>query len=249
MNYSRHSIKKVLSHLKSGKISKAAAFKKLEHFPFADMGFAKIDFHRSLRKGFPEVVYAPGKKASDIEEISKKIVGSGDTLLITKATPALYDRLAKAIPQAKFDETAKMIYFQKRRPSQKKNTVLIITAGTSDIPVAEEAALTSELLGSRVEKLYDVGVAGIHRLVDRLPLIKKAKVIIVVAGMEGALASIVGGLSANPVIAVPTSVGYGASFGGLSPLLTMLNCCSPGVCVMNIDNGFGAGYFANLINR
>lgn len=247
MNYSRRSIKRVLSRLKKGKISQSSAFKKLEHLPFADMGFAKIDFHRSVRKGFPEAIYAPGKKASDIEEISKKIVASGNTLLITKAAPALYDHLARVIPQLRFDETARMIYFQKRRPAKKKNSVLIITAGTSDIPVAEEAALTLELLGGRVEKLYDVGVAGIHRLVDRLPLIKKAKVIIVVAGMEGALASIVGGLSASPVIAVPTSVGYGASFGGLSSLLTMLNSCSPGVCVMNIDNGFGAGYFANLI--
>ena len=249
MDYSKRSIKKVLTHLKSGKISHRAAFKKLEHFPFHDMGFAKIDFHRAVRKGFPEVVFAPGKKDRDIAEIAKRIIASGSTLLITKATPELYGRLHTVIPDLRFDENARMIYFRKRITRPKKNAVLIVTAGTSDIPVAEEAALTLELFGNRAEKLYDVGVAGIHRVVGNIPLLKKAKVIIVVAGMEGALASIIGGLVACPVIAVPTSIGYGASFGGLSPLLTMLNSCAPGVCVMNIDNGFGAGYFAGLINK
>lgn len=254
MDYSKRSIKKVLSHLKKGNISQSSAFKKLEHFPFHDIGFAKIDFHRAVRKGFPEVVYAPGKSNSDIAEISKKILASGNTLLITKATPVLYEYLSKIIPQIKFEEPAKIIYYrkvksQKSKPKSKKNPVLVITAGTSDIPVAEEASLTLDILDNRVQKLYDVGVAGIHRLVDKMDLIKKAKVIIVAAGMDGALASIVGGLTSSPVIAVPTSVGYGASFGGLSSLLTMLNSCSPGVCVMNIDNGFGAGYFANLINK
>lgn len=258
MDYSRHSVKRILSHLKKGKISQALAFKKLEHFPFQDIGFAKIDFHRAVRKGFPEVIYAPGKRNSEIAEISKRIVASGNTLLITKAVPALYEYLAKIIPQVEFDEPARMIYYKASAKSgsafggkneKRKAPVLVITAGTSDIPIAEEASLTLDILGNRVQKLYDVGVAGIHRLVDKMDLIKKAKVIIVVAGMEGALASIIGGLTSSPVIAVPTSVGYGASFGGLSSLLTMLNSCSPGVCVMNIDNGFGAGYFANLINR
>lgn len=248
MDYSKHSIKKVLSHLKKGKISQASAFKRLEHFPFQDIGFAKIDFHRSVRKGFPEVIFAPGKRNSEVAEISKRIIASGNTLLITKATPVLYEYLARIIPQVRFEEPARMIYYLRGRPAKKRSPVLVITAGTSDIPVAEEASLTLDILGNRVQKLYDVGVAGIHRLVDKMDLVKKAKVIIVVAGMEGALASIVGGLTSSPVIAVPTSIGYGASFGGLSSLLTMLNSCSPGVCVMNIDNGFGAGYFANLIN-
>ncbi|MDD5072771.1 MAG: nickel pincer cofactor biosynthesis protein LarB [Candidatus Omnitrophica bacterium] len=249
MDYSRRSIKKVLSHLKDGRISRGAAFKKFEHFPFHDMGFAKIDFHRAIRKGFPEVIFAPGKKDRDIAEIAKRIIASGNTLLITKASPELYGYLRISIPVLKFNEDARMIYYARKRPRLKKSEVLIVTAGTSDIPVAEEAVLTLELLGNRVGKLYDVGVAGIHRVVGNIPLLKKAKVIIVVAGMEGALASIVGGLVACPVIAVPTSVGYGASFGGLSSLLTMLNSCAPGVCVMNIDNGFGAGYFAGLINK
>lgn len=249
MDYSKRSIKKVLSHLKDGRISQRAAFKKLEHFPFHDMGFAKIDFHRAVRKGFPEVVFAPGKKDRDIAEIAKRIVASGNTLLITKASPDLYRYLRAVIPALKLDENAGMIYYQKKKPHLKKNPVLIVTAGTSDIPVAEEAALTLELLGNRAERLYDVGVAGIHRVVDNISVLRKSKVIIVVAGMEGALASIVGGLVACPVIAVPTSIGYGASFGGLSSLLTMLNSCAPGVCVMNIDNGFGAGYFAGLINK
>ncbi|MFA6356887.1 MAG: nickel pincer cofactor biosynthesis protein LarB [Candidatus Omnitrophota bacterium] len=248
MDYSKNSLKKVLSHLRKGKISQRAALKKLEHFPFHDIGFAKIDFHRQVRKGFPEVIFAPGKTDSHIAQISRKIVDSGNTLLITKARPELFRLLSRQISGLRFNEPARMIYLQKKKPPVKKNTVTIITAGTSDIPVAEEAAQTLELLGNRTVKLYDVGVAGIHRVVGNIPLIKRSKVIIVVAGMEGALASIIGGLAACPVIAVPTSVGYGASFGGLSALLTMLNSCAPGVCVMNIDNGFGAGYFAGLIN-
>lgn len=249
MDYSRRELKRMLSQLKRGDISKGAAFKKLENLPFQDMGFAKIDFHRTLRKGFPEVIYAPGKGFSEIAEIAKRMVLSGNTLVITKATRMLYDYLGKIIPGLKFNEPAKMIYYQKRKKAKKKGLTLVITAGTSDIPVAEEASLILEILGNNVKRLYDVGVAGIHRVIDKLELIKKAKVIIVVAGMEGALASIIGGLTASPVIAVPTSVGYGASFGGLSSLLTMLNSCAPGVCVVNIDNGFGAGYFASLINR
>ena len=248
MDYSKKSIKRVLSHLKSGKISQGAAMKRLEHFPFHDMGFAKIDFQRQARKGFPEVIFAPGKEDSHIARISRKIAESGNTLLITKAGPELFRFLSRQISGLRFNEAAKMIYLQKKSPRAKKNAVTIITAGTSDIPIAEEAAQTLELLGNRTVKLYDVGVAGIHRVVGHIPLIKRSKVIIVVAGMEGALASIIGGLAACPVIAVPTSVGYGASFGGLSSLLTMLNSCAPGVCVMNIDNGFGAGYFAGLIN-
>lgn len=249
MGYTRGELKKVLSRLKRGDISEGAAFKKLENLPFQDIGFAKIDFHRAIRKGFPEVIYAPGKNPSEIAEIAKRMVSGGDTLMITKAARTLYDYLARIIPGIKFDEPARIIYYQKKKISKKKGLALVITAGTSDIPVAEEASVTLDILGNNVKRLYDVGVAGIHRLVGKLELIRSAKVIIVVAGMEGALASIIGGLTANPVIAVPTSVGYGASFGGLSSLLTMLNSCAPGVCVVNIDNGFGAGYFASLINK
>ncbi|MFH0771457.1 MAG: nickel pincer cofactor biosynthesis protein LarB [Candidatus Omnitrophota bacterium] len=249
MNYSKNSIKKTLLDLEKGRISRALAFKNLEYFPFQDIGFAKIDFHRSVRRGFPEAVYAPGKKIAEIAEIAERIVSAGSTLLVTKADISIYEHLVKIIPGVKFNDAAKMVYFQKRKPAKKKGMVLVITAGTSDIPIAEEASLTLDIFGNKTQKLYDAGVAGIHRLVDKLHLIRKAKVIIVIAGMEGALASLVGGLSPCPVIAVPTSIGYGASFNGLSPLLTMLNSCSPGVCVMNIDNGFGAGYFANLINK
>lgn len=249
MDYSKNSIRKVLSHLKKGRISERAAMKKLEHFPFHDMGFAKIDFHRPVRKGFPEVIFAPGKQDSHIARIASRIAASGGTLLITKAGPELFRFLSRQIGGLRFNEQASMIYLQKSKPRAKRAPVTIITAGTSDIPVAEEAAQTLELFGFRTTKVYDVGVAGIHRIIDKIPLIKRSKVIIVVAGMEGALASIIGGLAACPVIAVPTSNGYGASFAGLSPLLTMLNSCAPGVCVMNIDNGFGAGYFAGLISR
>ncbi len=248
MDYTKRGLEAILSQLKSGKISKGVALKKLRYLPFQDIGFAKIDFHRAIRKGFPEVIYAPGKAPLEIAEIAKRMVSKADTLLITKATWDLYDYLTKIIPGLKFNEPAKMIYYQSRKVARKKGLTLVVTAGTSDIPIAEEACLTLEILGNNVKRLYDVGVAGIHRVVDRLDLIKRAKVIIVVAGMEGALASIIGGLTASPVIAVPTSVGYGASFGGLSSLLTMLNSCAPGVCVVNIDNGFGAGYFASLIN-
>ncbi len=249
MDFSERSIKEVLAQLRKGKISQGLAFKKLKDLPFEDLGFAKIDFHRTIRKGFPEAIFAPGKEAAQIAEIARKIVSSGNTLLITKATRILYDYLAKMMPWLKFNEPAKMIYYQGRKNLKKKGLALVVTAGTSDIPIAEEACLTLEILGNKVKRLYDVGVAGIHRVVDRLDLIKGARVIIVIAGMEGALASIIGGLTKNPVIAVPTSIGYGASFEGLSSLLTMLNSCAPGVCVVNIDNGFGAGYFASLINR
>lgn len=248
MDYTRRGLKAVLSQLKKGRISKGTAFRKLQYLPYEDIGFAKIDFHRTIRKGFPEVIYAPGKDPSEIAEISKRVIKSANTLLITKATRMLYDYLAKIIPEVKFNERAKMIFYQRQKVRRKKGLALVVTAGTSDIPVAEEACLTLEILGNKVQRLYDVGVAGIHRVVDKIGLIKRASVVVVVAGMEGALASIIGGLTQSPVIAVPTSVGYGSSFGGLSSLLTMLNSCAPGVSVVNIDNGFGAGYFASLIN-
>jgi NCAIR mutase (PurE)-related protein len=217
---------------------------------YHELGFAKVDHHRQKRRGFPEVIYCPGKTFSQIEKISQEIISRSQTLFLTKAEPPIYDRLKEKINGLSYNPQAKIIYLNKtKRPDAKKGLVLIISAGTSDIPVAEEAAITLEVTGNKIKKLYDVGVAGIHRLFNHQKLLKKAKVIIVVAGMEGALASVVSGITSCPVVAVPTSVGYGASFKGIAPLLTMLNSCSPGIAVVNIDNGFGAGYFANLINK
>lgn len=212
-------------------------------------GFARLDTDRAKRRGFPEVIYAPGKTDEQIKHIALRIFKSGQIVLITKAKETTYAFLKEAFPVLRYNPLAGIIYQKTKAFSKPKGFVLVISAGTADIPVAEEAALVSEVMGARVKRLYDVGVAGVHRVIDRKSLLRKAKVIIVVAGMEGALASIVSGLVAVPVVAVPTSVGYGANFKGLSALLTMLNSCSPGVAVVNIDNGFGAGYFASLIDR
>jgi len=216
---------------------------------YRDIGYAKVDLNRLHRKGFPEVIYCPGKTKEHIKKISKEILDAGQLLVLTRINKNFYTYLKKVYPKLKFNPQGKIAYLVKKARIFKKGYVLIVTAGTADIPVAEEAAVIAQLLGSPIKKLYDVGVAGIHRLLDKKQLLQEANVIIVVAGMEGALPSIVGGLVSCPVIAVPTSIGYGASFSGLSALLTMLNSCSPGVSVVNIDNGFGAGYFANLINR
>ncbi len=216
---------------------------------FCDLGFAKIDTDRKRRKGLAEVVYCPGKKREYLEKIAKEIIKLKQVLFLTKLDKDTFSFLKKTIPVLKYNPLAKIGYFSPdpKRPSGGK--VLVISAGTSDIPVAEEAVQTLEIMGSRVDKLYDVGVAGVHRLISHLNKLKKASVIIVVAGMEGALASLVSGLVKTPIIAVPTSCGYGSSFSGLSALLSMLNACSPGVTVVNIDNGFGAGYFAGMISR
>ncbi|MCM8761645.1 MAG: nickel pincer cofactor biosynthesis protein LarB, partial [Candidatus Omnitrophica bacterium] len=213
-----------------------------------DIGFAKIDNHRALRRGFPEVVFGKGKTVDQIVSISKRIIARERLLLVTKAPEEAFKKLKKLYPAVKYNKRAGIISYRKSSPVMKKGLVLIITAGTADIPVAEEARATLELMGNYVEMLCDVGVAGIHRILNMKHLLDKANVIIVIAGMEGALASVVSGLVSRPVIAVPTSVGYGASFGGIAPLLTMMNSCSPGVAVVNIDNGFGAAYFASLIN-
>lgn len=248
--FSSKALQKLLRDLRAGKITSADAFQKLKDLPYQDLGFAKVDHHRKLRKGFPEVIYCQGKTNEQILKIADRIVATGCTLIATRARKEDYLCLKEKYPGAKFDEVGKIIYIQgKLSPRKKKGLILVITAGTSDIPVAREAIVCAQLLGNRVATLYDVGVAGIHRLLDKKDLIKRAKVIIVVAGMEGALASIVGGLVHQPVIAVPTSIGYGASFKGIAPLLTMLNSCAPGVVCVNIDNGFGAGYFASLINK
>ncbi|MBU1087872.1 MAG: nickel pincer cofactor biosynthesis protein LarB [Candidatus Omnitrophica bacterium] len=210
---------------------------------------ARIDIGREQRRGFPEVIYCPGKKIEQIKRIAQCILEHNDTLLLTKANNEIFKALKSISKGLVYNKEANLIYVANNKKVEKKGLILIISAGTSDIPIAEEAAVTAELMNNRVERLYDVGVAGIHRLLDESDIVKKADVLIVVAGMEGALASVVSGMVDKPVIGVPTSVGYGASFQGIAPLLTMLNSCSPGVSVVNIDNGFGAGYLAGLINK
>lgn len=216
---------------------------------FCDIGFAKIDTEREERKGFPEVIYCSGKSREHIKSIAGKILKNGQDLLLTKIDKEIYLYLKKTFPKLLYNSAGRIAYQEVSGRSIRKGTVAIICAGTCDIPIAEEAAVTLLVMGNKFEKFYDVGVAGVHRLMHHLEDIKKANVVIVVAGMEGALASLVSGLVSVPVVAVPTSCGYGASFSGLSALLTMLNSCSPGVATVNIDNGFGAGYLAAMINR
>ncbi|MDP2929466.1 MAG: nickel pincer cofactor biosynthesis protein LarB [Candidatus Omnitrophota bacterium] len=215
---------------------------------YDDIGFAKVDCHRVKRRGFPEVIFGQGKTPKHIVEIAKKIVSHHGILIVTRTNREVYLKLKKIYPKIKFSESGKIIYYRETAPAAKKGTVLVVTAGTADYSAAEEARITLEVMGNPVEMLCDVGVAGIHRVLDKRDVLEKASVLIVIAGMEGALASVVSGLVSRPVIAVPTSIGYGASFGGIAPLLTMMNSCSPGVAVVNIDNGFGAAYFASMIN-
>ena len=217
--------------------------------PFEDLGFARVDHHRSIRQGFPEVILGIGKTPDQIAAIAGEIVSRGSTLLVTRAGAAAFDAVRAVVPQAVYHAQASLITFRQSDVVPGTGTIVVASAGTSDQPVAEEAALTAELMGNRVERLYDVGVAGLHRLLGERPRLAAARVIIVVAGMEGALPSVVAGLVSVPVIAVPTSVGYGASFGGLAALLGMLNSCASGVSVVNIDNGFGAANIASLINH
>jgi pyridinium-3,5-biscarboxylic acid mononucleotide synthase len=242
----KKSIKKILKNLESGKIDSKKALEKLKHFPYEDLGFAKVDSHRDLRKGFPEVVFCANKKISYIEGIFKR--QKTGTLMGTRASEEAFCAVKKVKKNAVYFEEARIILSGKMRRTRGAN-VLVVSAGTSDIPVAEEAAVTAAILGNKVEKIFDIGVAGVHRLFANHKKIMEANVLVVVAGMEGALASIVGGMVSRPVIAVPTSIGYGASFSGIAPLLTMLNSCAPGISVVNIDNGFGAGYIASMINR
>jgi len=216
---------------------------------FCDLGFAKIDTDRLKRKGFPEVIYCPGKNNTCLKKISGAFLKNRQDLLLTRLEKNNYRYLKKFFPKLQYNALAKLGYNLQLPRKNNTGLVAVISAGTSDLPVAEEAAATLEIMGNNVARIFDVGVAGVHRLMQNLAVIKKASVIIVVAGMEGALASLVSGLAKSPLIAVPTSCGYGANFGGLAALLTMLNSCSPGIVVVNIDNGFGAGYFASLINK
>lgn len=225
------------------------AIEHLKGLPYRDVGFAKVDSHRALRRGFPEVVFCQGKTPEQVVRIARELAKDESDILATRAGPEVYQAMAREFPKARYNEIARTITIKKKRRKVQKGLVLVITAGTLDIPVAEEARVTAELMGNKVEALYDVGVAGIHRLLRHRKKLAQANVIVVVAGMEGALPGVVSGLVSCPVIGVPTSVGYGASFGGVAPLLTMLNTCSEGVAVVNIDNGFGAGYMASLINK
>lgn len=221
----------------------------LRGLPFDDLGFARVDHHRAVRQGFPEVILGLGKTAAQVAGIARAIVERGQTLLVTRSTRETYDAVREVVPRAIFYPEAGIIAFQQNEMPRGKGTLLVVAAGTSDLPVAEEAAVTAEVMGNTVDRLYDVGVAGIHRLLREQSRLTSARVIIVVAGMEGALPSVVSGLVPVPVVAVPTSVGYGASFGGLAALLGMLNSCAAGVAVVNIDNGFGAASIASLINH
>ena len=243
-------LKDLLKKIKDGTIEIDEAIQKLKVLPFEDIGFASIDHHRQLRRGFPEVIYARGKRAEEIIAIIEKMVDKEENVLITRLTDTKATRIKKHFPASDYYPISRIIAIEvKPMEKQGKGTILVVSAGTSDIPVAEEAAITATFMGNDVETLFDVGVAGLHRLLQNKDTIMNASVIVVVAGMEGALPSVVGGLVDKPVIAVPTSTGYGASFGGLSALLGMLNSCAAGVTVVNIDNGFGAGYAASLINR
>ncbi|MEK7267203.1 MAG: nickel pincer cofactor biosynthesis protein LarB, partial [Nitrospirota bacterium] len=237
-------IKKILSSVKSGSISVEGAVKKLKHFPYEDISFAKVDHHRHLRQGVPEVIFASGKTKVQVMSIAKAMYKKSKRFLITKAAKDIYDALK--VKGAVFHPASGIISIGGE--NKKTGNVLVLTAGTSDIPVAEEAAVTASFLGSKVNTVYDVGVAGLHRLMSNSEYIKNARVIIVIAGMEGALPSVVGGLTDKPIIAVPTSTGYGTSLGGLTALFAMLNSCVPGIAVMNVDNGFGAGCLAHKIN-
>jgi NCAIR mutase (PurE)-related protein len=221
----------------------------LRNFPFEDLGFARVDHQRELRQGFPEVIFGAGKTPGQIAEISKRLFVAGQSLLVTRTDETAYAAVKQVVPQAKFHAAARIISHRPKTINSGIGVVLIAAAGTSDLPIAEEARVSAEILGNQVEVLYDVGIAGLHRLLAERERIDRARVIIAVAGMEGALPSVIGGLVKVPVIAVPTSVGYGANFGGVTALLAMLNSCASGVAVVNIDNGFGAAAMASLINH
>ncbi|KPJ74821.1 MAG: 1-(5-phosphoribosyl)-5-amino-4-imidazole-carboxylate carboxylase [Deltaproteobacteria bacterium SG8_13] len=248
MNTAR--LQKILASVAGGQTSVQEALAELKHLSVEDIEYAHIDHHRSLRKGFPEVIYGEGKSTQQIAGIMEKIIRQENVVMVTRVDSIKAKALCEQFPEAEYHDDARMIIVQKgERPLQGKGIIAVISAGTSDIPVAREAYLTASVMGNRVESLFDVGVAGIHRLFQHQDLIQSASVLIVAAGMEGALPAVVAGVVDKPVIAVPTSVGYGVSFGGLTALFAMLNSCSSNVAVVNIDNGFGAGYLASIINR
>lgn len=243
-------LKEVLNNFKEGKIDIETVLNDLKTLPYSDIDYAKIDNHRALRNGYPEVIYCPGKSIDHIKGIVDHMINNNrNNIIASRAEKEVYNAIKEVTDEAEYYELAKTVVVKRQEVPKTKNKILIATGGTADIPVAEEALIIAETLGNTVERLYDVGVAGLHRLLSKLDILFEANVIIVVAGMEGALASVVGGLVDKPVIAVPTSVGYGANFNGLSALLSMLNSCASGVGVVNIDNGFGAAYLASMINK
>lgn len=243
------SLRKLFDQVRTGKLGPDEAVARLRHLPFEDLGFAKVDHHRRIRAGMPEVIFSKGKTAQQVAQIFKRLAAQGGNVLATKAESSQFRAVKKLVRQAQYRELARAIILQQDPAIYGKGTIVVVSAGTSDIPVAEEALVTAEVMGNRVEHVYDVGVAGLHRLLAHRKAIDLARVVIVCAGMEGALPSVVAGLVRVPVIAVPTSIGYGASFDGLAALLGMLNSCASNVSVVNIDNGFGAGYVASMINR
>ena len=245
----KEKIKELLEKVQSGKVDINQAIEKLRSLPYDDLGFAKIDTHRAVRRGFPEVIFCEGKTAEQISNIAQRMIKDNNVILAMRADEDKYKAVKKEVSQVEYNKLARAMVIGEKPAPKSRGTILVVTAGTADLPVSEEAALTAEVLGNRVERLSDVGVAGVHRLLHNIEKIQSARVIVVAAGMEGALPGVVAGLVDKPVIAIPTSVGYGASFHGLSALLTMLNSCAPGLGVVNIDNGFGAGYLAGLINR
>ena len=242
-------IELLLNEVREGRTDVAAAIEKLRHLPFEDLGFAKVDHHRALRTGMPEVIFASGKSSLQVAAIFERMSKAGGNVLATRASREAFDAVKVIEPRAVYHEAARAITLSQAEPVPGKGTIAVVCAGTSDLPIAEEAAITAKLMGNTVELIADVGVAGIHRLLAQQNSLKSARVLIVCAGMEGALPTVVGGLVNAPVIAVPTSVGYGASFGGVAALLGMLNTCAPNVCVVNIDNGFGAACIGSLINH
>ena len=249
INMTEDQIRKILEAFKSGVLSADDALHRLRSLPFEDLGFANVDHHRSLRQGFPEVVFGGSKTVEQVARIVESMYKQDHNILVTRTTKAHFERVKEIATEAEFHEEGRAISVVKDTTIRGKGTVMVISAGTSDMPVAEEAVVTLRVMGNHVDSLYDVGVAGLHRLLDRRDRLAKARVVIVAAGMEGALPSVVGGLVSVPVIAVPTSVGYGASFNGVAALLGMLNSCASNVTVVNIDNGFGAAVVASLINR
>ena len=246
---SEEQLRLLLENVRAGSIDTEAALTRIRHLPFEDLGFAKIDHHRALRHGMPEVIFGAGKTEEHVVAIASKLLARADNVLITRTTPAMAARVVKELDGGQYFPMSGAIRFWRNRVEHGKGPIAVVCAGTSDIPVAEEAQITAEVMGNSVDAIHDVGVAGIHRLISHSERLAEARVIIVCAGMEGALPSAVGGMVSVPVIAVPTSVGYGASFHGLAALLGMLNSCASNVTVVNIDNGFGAGYVASLINR
>ncbi len=242
-------IKKLFEQVRRGKLSPDEAVQQLKSLPFEDLGFAKVDHHRELRAGMPEVIFGPGKDPAHLAEIFVKLAAEGNNVLATRVSPEQVRAVRKKMRKAEHNKLARALTLRQKDEKVGKGKIVVVCAGTSDVPVAEEAVVTAELMGNTVERVYDVGVAGIHRLLAHRSVLSEARVVIVCAGMEGALPSVVGGLVGVPVIAVPTSIGYGASFGGVTALLAMMNSCASNVTVVNIDNGFGAGYVASMINR